>query len=265
MTKKFISTLVIGALIGVVPLLPAPAASAAVVVNVSKSTNLVDGEQITITLSGVPASQGVYIRQCYKPATGQRDTTGLKCNGSLKRIDEMIWATMFGARGSQSASGTLTLPLKDKVVVYEADGTTVKETLSCGIADCAIFVHRDHMGLQDTALDTVVPLTFLGKQTIKPRLIGLPKVGAMQAVGGSIQLKNSALVTDQGVAVRVSSKATPRIAQPGDFPSRVCSVVKGTTVTTIRFVKKGTCVLELTAKATGKFERFTAIYTYTVG
>jgi hypothetical protein len=30
-------------------------------------------------------------------------------------------------------------------------------------------------------------------------------------------------------------------------------------------VKKGTCVLELTAKATGKFERFTAMYTYTVG
>jgi hypothetical protein len=265
MIKKFISGLAVGALIGFVPVIPSSSVSAAVVVTPSKSTNLVDGEQITLTLSGIPATQGVYVRQGYKPTVGQRDTTGLKCNGSLKRIDEMIWATMFGARGSQSASGTLTLPLKDKVVVYEADGTTVKETISCGIADCAIFVHRDHMGLQDTTLDTVVPLTFLGKQSIKARLIGLPKSGAAQTVGSSLQLKNSALVTDQGSIVRISSKAIPKIAQPGDFPSRVCTVVRGATATSIRFVKKGTCVLELTAKATGKFERFTATYTYTVG
>ena len=36
-------------------------ASAAVGVSVSKATNLVDGEQITIRLAGVPADQGVYI------------------------------------------------------------------------------------------------------------------------------------------------------------------------------------------------------------
>lgn len=265
MTKKFISSLVVGAVIGIVPLIPVSSASAAVVVTPSKSTDLVDGEQITLTLAGIPASQGVYVRQCYKPVVGQRESSGLKCNGSLKRIDEMIWATMFGARGSQSAAGALTLPLKDKVVVYEADGTTVKETLNCGTSDCAIFVHRDHMGLQDTTLDTVVPLIFLGKQAIKARQIGLPKAGTTRSIGSSIQLKNSALVTDQGSIVRVASKAIPKIAQPGDFPSRVCTVVKSANVTSIRFVKKGICILELTARATGEYERFTATFTYTVG
>ena len=176
---------VISAAFVAAPLVVATPASAAVAVSLSQQISLVDGNVIEVRLAGVPATQGVYVQQCYRPEVGQRAATGLKCNGSLKRIDEMIWATMFGARGSQSASGTLTLPLKDKVVVYEADGTTVKETISCGIADCAIFVHRDHMGLQDTALDTVVPLTFLGKQAIKARLIGLPKSGAAQTVGSA--------------------------------------------------------------------------------
>jgi len=265
MNRKFFQGLIVGALIGVVPLVPVSPVSAAVVVTPSKSTGLVDGERITLTLSGIPATQGVYIRQCYKPVTGQRESTGLKCNGSLKRIDEMIWATMFGARGSQSASGTLTLPLKDKVVVYEADGTTIKETLSCGFTDCAIFVHRDHLGLQDVALDTVVPLTFLGKQAIKARVIGLPKVDVAQQVGGSVQLKNSALVTDRKSIVRITSRAFQQTPESGTSPSKVCTVSKGATVTTIRFVKKGICVLELTAKATETYQRFTATFTYTVG
>lgn len=264
-TAKMIVRLTMGLLVGAIPLISASPVSAAVVVTPSKSTNLVDGEQITLTLSGIPASQGVYIRQCYKPTVGQRDTTGLKCNGSLKRIDEMIWATMFGARGSQSAAGTLTLPLKNEVVMYEADGTTVKETLSCGVSDCAIFVHRDHLGLQDTSLDTVVPLTFLREQVVKSRRIGLAKDGATQKVGSSIQLRNSALVTNQGSKVRVISRAALRIPQPGRFESTVCTVVKGSSSTTIRFMKKGTCVLELTAKATKTHQRFSATFTYSVG
>lgn len=66
MIKKLISGLAVGALVGVVPMIPSPSVSAAVVVTPSKSTNLVDGEQITLTLSGIPATQGVYVRQCYK-------------------------------------------------------------------------------------------------------------------------------------------------------------------------------------------------------
>ena len=257
----------LGALVVVAPISVATpvSASTGVTITPSKSVGLIDGESITLTLTGIPATQGVYIRQCYKPVSGQRDSTGLKCNGSLQRIAEMIWATMNGARGSQSAAGTLTLPLKQTVVMYEADGKTVKETFSCGISDCAIFVHRDHLGLQDTALDSVLPLTFLGKQVIKARAIGLPKVKKSQEVGTSIELKNSALLTNQKQLVRVSSVAVTAIPQPGKFPSRVCTVVKGSTTTTIRFVKKGLCRLEVIARGKDGYQRFTATYTYTVG
>ena len=154
----------LGALVTIAPIsVAAPvSASTGVVITPSKSVGLIDGESITLTLTGIPATQGVYVRQCYLPALGQRDSTGLKCNGSLKRISEMIWATMNGARGSVSAAGTLTLPLKQTVVMYEADGVTVKESLPCGFTNCAIFVHRDHLGLQDASLDAVFPAHILG-------------------------------------------------------------------------------------------------------
>jgi hypothetical protein len=245
----------LGALVVVAPIAVATpvSASTGVTITPSKSVGLIDGESITLTLTGIPAAQGVYVRQCYLPTLGQRDSTGLKCNGSLTRISEMIWATMNGARGSQSAAGSLTLPLKSRVVMYEADGKTVKETFSCGISDCAIFVHRDHMGLQDASLDAVFPLTFLGKQVIKARQVGLAKNDTAQKVGSSIALRNSALVTDQKSSVRVLSKSP-----------KTCSVTKGSTMTIVRFTKAGPCELQLVAKATKSHQRFVATFTYTV-
>lgn len=245
----------LGALVVIAPIaVAAPvSASTGVVITPSKSVGLIEGEKITLTLTGIPAAQGVYVRQCYLPALGQRDSTGLKCNGSLKRINEMIWATMAGSRGSVSATGTLTLPLKQTVVMYEADGVTVKESFPCGITNCAIFVHRDHLGLQDGSLDSVFPLTFLGNQVIKARQVGLAKNESAQKVGSSIALRNSALVTDQKSLVRVLSK-TPK----------VCSVAKGSTMTVVRFAKAGTCELQLVAKATKSHQRFVATFNYTV-
>lgn len=245
----------LGALVVVAPIsVAAPvSASTGVIITPSKSVGLIDGESITLTLTGIPATQGVYVRQCYLPALGQRDSTGLKCNGSLKRISEMIWATMNGARGSVSAAGTLTLPLKQTVVMYEADGVTVKESFPCGITNCAVFVHRDHLGLQDGSLDSVFPLIFLGNQVIKARQVGLAKNGTAQKVGASFALRNSALATDQKSSVRVLSK-TPK----------VCSVAKGSTTTVVRFTQAGTCELELVAKATKSHQSFVATFNYTV-
>ncbi|NDG11511.1 MAG: hypothetical protein EB111_06690, partial [Actinobacteria bacterium] len=90
------------------PLAVATPASAAVAVSLSKQISLVDGEKITVTLAGVPATQGVYVQQCYQPRVGQRAASGLLCNGSLQQTDVMIWASMDGARGSQSAAAPLT-------------------------------------------------------------------------------------------------------------------------------------------------------------
>lgn len=229
-------------------------ASAAVGVSVSKVASLVTGETIFVTLTGVPSTQGVYVRQCYKPAVGLRDATGLKCNGSLTRVNEMIWATMDGARGSAPAASAQSLQVKDAITMYESDGTTVKERIPCGIADCAVFVHRDHRGLFDTSLDTIVPLTFLGSQTVKTRAAGFPKAETAQAVGTTLTLRNANLVTDQKVTVRITSES-----------EKICSVSRGSSTTLVRFVKKGNCSLRLVAKATTTHLRYDGQLTYKVG
>lgn len=256
MNRRIVSTL-LGIACVLSPIAVATPVSAAVTAVVSKSSALVDGEKVTMSLTGVPFGQGVYIRQCYKPTVGQRDATGLKCNGSLQRISEMVWASTnpaFLKQGAANAAGEITVTLKTSVVMYESDGKTVKETLSCGMTDCAIFLHRDHLGLQDTALDTIVPLTFLGSQAIKARVIGLPKDGTAARAGSAVSLKNSALVTDQKSKVRVSS----------DTP-KVCTISQGSSTTSLRFLKKGNCVVQVVAKATATHQRFTATFTYKVG
>lgn len=253
--RRVLMTL-IGVAVAFAPLASVAPVSAAVTVSLSKSSGLIDGESVTISLASIPAGQGVYIRQCYKPTAGQRDATGLKCNGSLQRIQEMIWATTNAAflrQGAANAAGAITLSVKTSVLMYEADGKTVKETLPCGLSDCAIFVHRDHLGLQDTALDTIVPLTFLGSQAIKARVMGLPKDGATRTVGSTVTLKAATLITDQKSVVRFSS----------DTPG-VCSVSKGASTTSIRFLKKGSCVVQVKAKATATYLRFTTTFTYIV-
>ncbi|NCZ66898.1 MAG: hypothetical protein EBY84_00205, partial [Acidimicrobiia bacterium] len=60
--------------------------------------------------------------------------------------------------------------------------------------------------------------------------------------------------TDQKSMVRASS----------DTP-KVCAVLRGASMTSLRFLKKGTCVVQLVAKATATHQRFTATFTYKVG
>ena len=228
-------------------IIPVGGALAAVTATLSKSTNLINGEQITVTLAGVPAGQGVYIQQCHQPKVGLRAATGLKCNGSLQQTDVMIWATMDGARGSQSAATPLTFTVRRSVTVGS-------ENLSCGVSDCALFIFRDHRGPQDVSLDTIVPLTFLAEQTVKVRAIGFPKPGSAQEIGDRVVLRAANLATVQKTKLRVVS-LTPRI----------CAVTQGATATSVSFDKRGECSLRLVAKATGKFARFETTINYSVG
>ena len=220
--------------------------SAAVSVSLSQQISLVDGTVIDVAMSGVPATQGVYIQQCYRPTTGQRAATGLKCNGSLQQTDVMIWASMDGSRGSQSAASPLKFTVRESVTV---GGTTYK----CGAWDCFLFVYRDHRGIFDTSLDTIVPLVFLAEQEVNVRSFGLPKNGAAVAVGRSMTMTNADMATEQGVDVRVRSAS-----------KSVCTVQRGATTTTVRFVAKGTCMLNVIAKGDAVFKALSETLTYTV-
>jgi hypothetical protein len=165
----------------------------------------------------------------------------------LQQTDVMLWATMDGARGSQSAVAPLTFTVREKVTV----GSNIYE---CGAWNCFLFVYRDHRGISDTALDTVVPLVFLAQQELKMRSFGLAKDGASVRLGASLTLRPEYMVTEQGIDVRARSVTTS-----------VCTVARGKAVTVVRFIGRGNCTLQLSAKGDAVFKPFLTEVSYKVG
>ena len=245
--NSFLCLATAAALVAVVP----AQVSAQVSVNLSKSAKLVDLEVISISLASVPAGQGVYISQCFKPTLGQRTASGLICNGSVTETGTMIWATTDGQRGSQSATGLLVLMMKSSFT--KVDANNVSKTYNCGVSNCSLFIYRDHRGISDTSLDTIVPLNFLPGQTFVPSKLGLKKDGATYKAGDSVSISASKLISSKGQAIVVSSDETRSI----------CTTT-GTTSFTIKFKKPGTCVVNLFAEGSAKFDQMIKTLTYTV-
>jgi len=225
--------------------------SAAFGVTVSKSEKIADLEVVSIKLSSVPAGQGVYISQCYKPSLGQRAATGLICNGSVTETGTMIWATTDAQRGSQATTDTLTLMMRSSF--SKVDSAGVSKTYDCGVSNCSLFVYRDHRGLTDTALDTIVPLKFLPRQTLPAAKLGLKRDGASYKVGDTVSIKSNKLRTSRGQVVAVSSDETRQI----------CTTT-GTTNVTIKFRQAGTCQVTLFAEGSAKFDQMIEVLTYIV-
>ncbi len=225
--------------------------SAAVGVTLSKTTKLSDLQVVSIKLSSIPAGQGVYISQCFKAQIGQRAATGLICNGSLTEQGTMIWATVDASRGSQPVTDVLTLMLRSSFT--KVDANKVSTTYECGVNNCSIFVYRDHRGITDTALDTVVPLKFLPTQDVATVSLGLKKDGAKYKAGSSVSISASKLVTNKGQRVVVTSSETRSI----------CSTT-GTSSVVISFRKAGVCSVTLAAEGTSNLDQMIKTLTYIV-
>ena len=249
---KLVSRSVISVAVVSVLLTALPAqVSAAVGVSVSKTAKLTDLEVVSIRLANVPAGQGVYVSQCFKPTLAQRAATGLVCNGSVTETGTMIWATTDGQRGSQSANGELVLMMRSRFTKVDANGAS--KTYDCGASNCSLFIYRDHRGITDTALDTIVPLKFLPSQTVAVAKLGMKRDGASYKVGNSVSISASKLKTSKGKAVIVSSDETRAICR-----------TTGTTSFTIKFCKPGKCQVTLFAEGSAKFDQMIEVLTYIV-
>ena len=249
---KLVSRSVISVAVVSVLLTALPAqVSAAVSVSVSKTAKLTDLEVVSIRLANVPAGQGVYVSQCFKPTLAQRAATGLVCNGSVTETGTMIWATTDGQRGSQSANGELVLMMRSRFTKVDSNGAS--KTYDCGAANCSLFIYRDHRGITDTALDTIVPLKFLPSQTVAVAKLGMKRDGARYKVGNSVSISASKLKTSKGKAVIVSSDET-----------RAICTTTGTTSFTIKFRKPGKCQVTLFAEGSAKFDQMIEVLTYIV-
>lgn len=231
--------------------LAASPVSAAVGVALSQTTKLSDLQVVSIKLSSIPAGQGVYISQCFKAQMGQRAATGLICNGSLTEQGTMIWATTDASRGSQSATTELVLTLRSSFT--KVDANNVSKTYDCGAKNCSIFVYRDHRGLTDTALDTIVPIKFLPSQDVAVSSLGLKKDGAKYKAGTSVSISASKLVSSKGQQVFVTSPETRSI----------CTTT-GTSSVKIEFRKPGICSVTLSAEGSKNLDQMIKIITYIV-
>ena len=229
--------------------------SAAVSVSVSKVAKLTDLEVVSIKLASVPAGQGVYISQCFKPTLGQRAGTGLICNGSVTETGTMIWATTDAQRGSLAATSELVLMFRSTFTKVDASGAS--KTYDCGVSNCSLFVYRDHRGITDTALDTIVPLNFLPRQTVALAKLGLKRNGASYKAGESVSLSASKLKTSKGKAVYVSSDETRSVCTTAGTKNSAASF-------TIKFRKPGTCQVTLFADGSAKFDQMIEVLTYIV-
>ena len=225
--------------------------SAAVGVALSQTTKLSDLQVVSIKLSSIPAGQGVYVSQCFKAQVGQRAAPGLICNGSLTEQGTMIWATTDASRGSQSASTELVLTLRSSFT--KVDANNVSKTYDCGAKNCSIFVYRDHRGLTDTALDTIVPIKFLPSQDVTIASLGLKKDGAKYKAGTSVSISASKLVSSKGQQVFVTSPETRSI----------CTTT-GTSSVKIEFRKPGICSVTLSAEGSKNLDQMIKIITYIV-
>lgn len=126
-------------------------------VDVTPTTGLSDGDEITVTLNNVNAADGVYVMYCVQPESGNRAPSG-DCDGSAQ-----VWVVDDYPYGTRPTDGS---------VQYRADGPftlAVPSTIGtndCTEVICGIQVRRDHpAGNTDTSYDTFVPLSFSDDQT----------------------------------------------------------------------------------------------------
>ena len=131
-------------------ILAGPASAAGFSAQLDKSLFLnPKADTVTVTLSGVPANQGVYVRLCAVPADKtQRPTL---CDGQGKWVSSFLASTMMGAG---KASDPVKLDVK--AAFGSGDGA-----VNCLAVACAIHTRRDHFGGSgDFALDRYYPVSF---------------------------------------------------------------------------------------------------------
>jgi len=109
------------------------------------------GDTVIVTLTDVPADQGVYVRLC--AGTMAEVATGRPTNC----FGQGNWVSTNAAALGQGATDA-TKPVELAVMAKFTSGTTA---IDCTIQACGIHIRRDHMGgATDYSLDRFIPVTF---------------------------------------------------------------------------------------------------------
>lgn len=224
--NKSLKTLVLGVIATAfvaIGAISAPAnALSPLTVTVSKTTNLaLAGETVSVSVSGIPTNQGIYVYQCASAGVSPRpDAT--KCRSGMS---ESLWLTTNGGMGAGVASQANQLSVVKEFTI----GST---TFDCSVDACGIFVRRDHMGgSSDFSLDTLIPISFATLTPAPKAIQKVPAIGTKVKVGKAISFKKK---TSAGLLM-VAKNSTPKI----------CSVVVKGANFKVTGKKAGTCKITL--------------------
>ena len=189
-TKK--SLLLVAAIASVIGSLSAVPAQAADTFNVSvdKTANLFRaGDQLSVSVTGQPAGEGVYVMFCATPAAGARPN---KCLG------QGYWAS---SDPNMINAHALDLSQPVKVAVQESFTTLGGDAVSCATTGCGVFVRRDHMDPTDKSLDTFIPVAFAPVYGVQ-----VSKVAGLVRAEDTVNVSVVGLAKNTGVYVRECAK-----------------------------------------------------------
>ena len=115
------------------------------------------GDEVSVTVTGLPDDVGVYVRLCALPESGRPGAEA--CDGQGRWVRETYPYGPYPTDGSvvKPSAGAVTLP------VAASFGSVDCTTVACGV-----HVRRDHLGASDTSYDRTIPLTFTAATTTSP-------------------------------------------------------------------------------------------------
>ena len=147
-TSALTALALVGGLFGSV----APAHADGFSVSADKSKYLTSaGDTVTVTLAGVPANQGVYVRLCKGTMAEVTKARPTLCFGQGAWVSTDPAQLKFGA-------GDATKPV---ALAVQAQFTSAGTAVDCTVDACGIHIRRDHNGGSgDYSLDRFIPLTF---------------------------------------------------------------------------------------------------------
>lgn len=242
------------ALIGVVALPASAATSKVQIVGGPLKALAFAGDNIHLTVKGLPKKTGVYVRECL--ATTKRPTAA-QCNGNG------VWVTPSFPGGIYPTDGTVGKPNTDFVLpVVGAFGE-----VDCSVSKCVIYVQRDHLGPTDKSLDTSVKISFAARLAAP---VTAPSAAATSAPIGPDVLTStigSAILgdaptainasVDQTIVVKTLSGVTPTIVA---LPGGNCVI----TGTTIAAGWSGYCVVQVSSAGNASYTKVSKVYPLSV-
>ena len=207
-----------------------PIKVSAITFALDKRFDLVDaGDEIAITISGLPSDDGVYVRQCELPADGSRPTN---CDNA-----GAVWASNNADALTQGGvDASKAIPLRVKGVFSGPSGV-----IDCQNKTCGVYLERDWNGLSDRSLDTLISIVFYQPIPVQQTVVGWKQApgSARLKVGKTLDLAKKSVKTKQGNPLTWKSNA-----------ANVCKVVQSSKGVSVKALKAGNCVVTAKANAT---------------